>query len=121
MSEQRDEELYAAIFPAIQSHFDHSSVLSDLEDAAWDVVNTLEGYRTPRIIDADNAAEELGALPIRSVVLAHWEDGHQPDYTMMRCAEGGASSSGYGLADTRHWIGMANWGAILTVLYEPTP
>ncbi|AIY01185.1 hypothetical protein ART_1586 [Arthrobacter sp. PAMC 25486] len=62
---------------------------------------------------------ELDVLPVRSVVLAHWVDGSQPDYTMMRCAEGGASSRGYGLADKRHWLGMANWGAVLTVLYEP--
>lgn len=36
------DKLYAAIFPILQTHFDHSSVLSDIEDATWDVVNQIE-------------------------------------------------------------------------------
>lgn len=63
-----------------------------------------------------SSEEELEELPVGSTVLAHWEDGSQPDYHMMRCREGGASSSGFGVAGGKHWTGMANWGATLTVL-----
>ena len=62
---------------------------------------------------------ELEALPVGSVVLAHWADGSMEDYQMMRCREGGASSGGgFGLAADSHWINMASWGATLTVLLE---
>lgn len=61
--------------------------------------------------------EELDALPVGTVVLAHWEDHSQPDYHAMKCRDGGASSSGFGVSSGRHWTGMASWGATLTVLH----
>lgn len=63
--------------------------------------------------------DELAALPLGTVVRAHWADNHQRDSIVMRCAEGGASSSGYGVADTKHWLTMARWGAVLTVVSVP--
>lgn len=69
----------------------------------------------PRVIAT---VEELDTLPVGSVVLARWDDG-RPDYQMTRCASGGASSSGFGVASGKHWTVMANWGATLTVLHVP--
>lgn len=64
--------------------------------------------------------EELDALPVGSVVLAHWENGSQPDYHAMKCRDGGASSSGFAVTSGKHWTGMASWGATLTVLHRGT-
>lgn len=63
--------------------------------------------------------DELEALPVGSVVKAHWPDGSQPDYQATRCAEFQSASAGqYGVLGGRHWTGMAGWGAEITVLYR---
>lgn len=75
------------------------------------------GYRKPRTI---TTVEELDALPVGSVVLAHWADGSQSDYQVTRCPDGsGAASSRFSIAGGAIWLGMAEWGAELTVLYTP--
>lgn len=67
-----------------------------------------------------STVEELDALAVGSVVAAHWPDGSQPDYQMMRCPEGAASAGGgFGVGGGSHWLNMASWGAELTVLYTP--
>ncbi|MCU6481928.1 hypothetical protein [Arthrobacter sp. A2-55] len=82
------DELYARVFPQIQSHFNHSFVLSDLEDAAWDVVNALEDVLTVKAARVLITAEELKALPDGTLISTpstnpdyptvfrkEWEDG----------------------------------------------
>ena len=66
-------------------------------------------------------AEELDALPVGSVVQAHWEDGSQADFLAMRCRDGGASSSGVGVYSGKYWTGMAEWGATLTLIHRGRP
>lgn len=66
------------------------------------------------IIDRDT----LAALPLGSVVKAHWEDGSQRDMLVMRSDNGSAASSGYAVAGMSYWTGMSCWGAKLTVLYR---
>lgn len=65
--------------------------------------------------------ELLNALPVGSVVLAHWEDGSQPDHQVVRSgrSEGGATASGWTLANERQWDAIVSWGAVLTVLHRP--
>lgn len=63
--------------------------------------------------------EELAALPVGSVVLAHWPDGRQPDHRVVRVSEGGAGVRGWTLAGPRHWKEMPEWGAELTIVFVP--
>lgn len=60
---------------------------------------------------------ELEALPVGSVVRAHWPDGSQPDYLAMRGTSGAASTAGAGVFGGVHWLRLATWGAQLTVLF----
>ena len=62
--------------------------------------------------------DELERLPIGSVVKAHWPDGSQPDYLAMRTSEGMASSGGAGVLGGKFWLGMASWGAELTIIFH---
>lgn len=77
------------------------------------------GWTKPRTRTVVTGAE-LDDLLVGSVVRAHWPDGSHPDHQVMRCKDGGASSSGFAVASGAHWTGMATWGATLTVLWEPT-
>jgi hypothetical protein len=61
--------------------------------------------------------QELERLPIGSVVKAHWPDGSQPDYLAMRGESGAASTAGAGIFGGQHWLGLASWGAELTILF----
>jgi hypothetical protein len=63
--------------------------------------------------------EELAELPVGSVVKAHWTDGSQPDYRVMRIEKDGGASTGQGsVAGGKWWTALAGWGAELTVLYR---
>ncbi|WP_427017841.1 hypothetical protein ACQCSX_04300 [Pseudarthrobacter sp. P1] len=122
MSTQRDElaELladteYPDMSPAWEDRADRSPVKYFSRKTADALIAA--GYTRPRFIAPDTAGAELEALAVGSVVLAHWEDGSQPDYWTMRCVEGVASSAGFGVASGKNWTGMAGWGATLTLLH----
>lgn len=64
--------------------------------------------------------EALDALPVDSVVLAHWPSGEHDDHRVVRGpGRGGAGSGGWTIADERTWDSLLDWGAVLTVLYRP--
>lgn len=89
----------------------------DIAVAVIKAADAVDPLRNPRIIEK---MLDLSSLPVGSVVRAHWPDNSQPDYQMTRCPEGGASSGGgFGLAGGSQWLDMADWGAVLTVLYAP--
>lgn len=72
----------------------------------------------PRIVTTE---DDFEALPIGSVISSYWSDGSHSPYQTTRVPEGSAScGSGFGLAGGSHWLAIAGWGAINTVLYEAT-
>lgn len=66
---------------------------------------------------------DLASLPPRTMVLAHWEDDSQPDYVAVRTVEvtGEATRPGFALLGTQEWGRLTAWGAVLTVLFTPSP
>ncbi|MBO9555588.1 hypothetical protein [Cellulomonas sp.] len=64
--------------------------------------------------------EALDALPVHSVVLAHWPSGEHEDHRIARGGRrGGAGSGGWTIADEATWARLLDWGATLTVLHRP--
>jgi hypothetical protein len=47
MSRSVEEKQHAAVVAALTTHFSHSSVESDIEDAAWTVLNVLDDFIIP--------------------------------------------------------------------------
>jgi hypothetical protein len=47
MSKTVEDRQHAAVVSALTTHFSHSSVESDIEDAAWTVLNVLDDFLIP--------------------------------------------------------------------------
>lgn len=46
MSKSLEDQQHALVVKALTAHFSHSSVDSDIEDAAWTVLNLLDEFLT---------------------------------------------------------------------------
>lgn len=106
--------------------------VDDLTDVTWAEVQAAidrqaevlrrEGWR--RDTDESSRGErlrteqDLEALPVGSVVKAHWADGSQEDYTVIRSDKGGAGSGSFGVMSGNDWIGIVWWGTEITLLYR---
>lgn len=63
----------------------------------------------------------LSALPVGSVVRVE-PDGDRPAHHVVRIEEEGmAATGGWSLAGGRHWLQVAEWSTVLTVVSVPVP
>lgn len=95
---------------------DHDEPLS-MEMLGW-IASAALTAALPHLHPVIETRDELDALPLGSLIHAHWPDGSQPDQHVFRCEDESGVSVGYCIiAGGRHWLDMIDWGAELTVLY----
>lgn len=69
--------------------------------------------------DEQELSSLLEDLPVGSMIRCTFRDGSQEPYVAVRCESGeGAATGKFGFLGGRHWLGIADWGVDVEVLYR---